>query len=146
MHSELGEFYATDARAIAVTPCDAETGPSSASCIALGGREQTYAPEFTFNVGAQYVFSLPGGDTLTPRLNYGHVSEQWATLFQNEARGDLVEARNIFNGQLAWTHGDIIATLWATNLTNEEYVAALNSGMHFYGPPRQVGLRVTRVF
>lgn len=146
MHSELGEFYATDGRAISVTPCDIETGPSSASCIALAGREQTYAPEFTFNIGAQYVFSLPGGDTLTPRLNYGHVSEQWATLFQNEARGDHIEARNIFNGQLAWTHGDFIATLWATNLTNQEYVAALNSGMHFYGPPRQVGLRVTRVF
>lgn len=146
MHSELGAFYATDGRAISITPCDTETGPSSVSCIALEGREQTYAPEFTFNIGAQYVFSLPGGDTLTPRLNYGHVSEQWATLFQNEARGDLVEARDIFNAQLAWTHGDLIATLWTTNVSNEEYVAALNSGMHFYGPPRQFGLRVTRVF
>ncbi|UPT64540.1 MAG: TonB-dependent receptor [Hyphomonadaceae bacterium JAD_PAG50586_4] len=147
MNSELGTFYATDPRiggpAVA---CDPASGPASATCIDLGGRSQTYAPDFTFNVGAQYVFSFANGDTLTPRLNYGHVSQQWATLFQNEARGDEIEARNVFNGQLAWTHGDFIATLWATNLTDQEYVAALNSGLHFYGMPRQVGLRVTRVF
>jgi iron complex outermembrane receptor protein len=146
MHSEIGEFYATDPRAISITSCDPETGPTSLSCINLDGHEQTYAPEFTFNLGAQYVFHLESGDTITPRLNYGHVSEQWATLFQNEARGDLVEERNIFNAQLAWTHGDIMATLWATNLTDQHYVAAINSGLRFAGPPRQFGIRVLKTF
>lgn len=147
LHSELGTFYATDPRiggpAVA---CDPSTGPTSATCINLEGREQTYAPELTFNIGMQYVFALPGGDTLTPRVNFGHVSEQWATLFQNTARGDAIEDRNIFNAQLAWTHGDWIATAWATNLTDERYVGAINSGLRFAGPPRQYGIRLFRSF
>ncbi|NWG52859.1 MAG: TonB-dependent receptor [Hydrogenophilaceae bacterium] len=146
LKSELGEFFATDPRVPATTPCDPETGPSSASCINLVGREQTYAPEFTFNLAAQYVFRLDGGDRLTPRINYGHVSEQWATLFQNVARGDNIEARNVVNGQLAWTHGDLVVTLYGTNLTDQEYVGAINSGLRFAGPPRQYGIRLMRVF
>lgn len=146
METEIGEFFATDPRAISFTPCDPATGPVSASCLNLDGREQTYAPELTFNVGMQYVFELQGGDTIIPRLNYGHVSEQWATLFQNVARGDRVEERNIVNAQLAWTHGDFVTTLWATNLTDQHYMGALNSGLRFAGPPRQYGIRVYRAF
>lgn len=146
MESEIGRFYATDPRTISITACNPQTGPTSASCINLEGHEQTYAPELTFNLGMQYVFNLPGGDTLTPRLNYGHVSEQWATLFQNPARGDRVEERNIVNAQLAWTHGDFVTTLWATNLTDQHYMAALNSGLRFAGPPQQFGVRVFRSF
>ena len=146
MESEIGAFFATDPRAISFTACDPAVGPTSLSCIDLEGNEQTYAPELTFNVGMQYVFRLPGGDTLTPRINYGHVSEQWATLFQNEARGDLVEQRDIFNAQLAWTHGDFVTTLWTTNATDQHYMGALNSGLRFAGPPRQYGIRVYRAF
>ncbi len=43
---------------------------------------------FTFNIGMQYVFGDGSDNEFTPRINYGHVSDQWATLFQNEARGD----------------------------------------------------------
>lgn len=146
MHSELGQFYATDPRGATFTACNPVTGPSSVSCINLDGRDQTYAPEFTFNIGAQYRFTLANGDTLTPRLNYGHVSEQWATLFQNVARGDKIEDRNIFNAQFAWTHGDLITTLYATNLSDQHYVAAINSGLRFAGPPRQFGIRLMKVF
>jgi iron complex outermembrane receptor protein len=146
MESELGAFYATDPRVAGGTPCDPGTGPSSASCINLAGREQTYAPEFTFNIGGQYIFDLPNGDTLTPRINVGHVSQQWATLFQNVARGDRVESRTVTNAQLAWVHSDYIVTLFANNLTDEHYVAAINSGLRFAGAPRQFGLRVAKLF
>ena len=61
------------------------------------------------------IFTLGDGDTLTPRVNFGHVSEQWATLFENPALGDRIGARNILNAQLAWTHGAIVTTLYATN-------------------------------
>jgi iron complex outermembrane receptor protein len=146
MKSSLGAFYATDPRVIAGAACDPATGPESASCIDLGGREQTYAPNFTFNIGGQYRFDLPNGDTLTPRLNYGHVSAQWATLFEDEAQGDRVEDRNILNAQLAWSRGGLFATLYATNLTDQHYVAAVNSGLRFAGAPRQFGLRIMKVF
>jgi iron complex outermembrane receptor protein len=55
-HSELGTFFAVDPRSGSFVACNPATGPGSASCINLGGRRQTYAPNFTFNVGAQYVF------------------------------------------------------------------------------------------
>src|SRR5262249_16324806 len=118
MHSSLGAFFATDPRVASVLPCNTQTGPASISCISLDGHEQTYAPNFTFNLGAQYEFALGGGDTLTPRINYGHVSQQWATLFENAARGDRIEARDISSAQLAWQHGDIVATLYGTNVTD----------------------------
>ncbi len=146
MKSEIGEFYATDPRGATFTACDPATGPVSASCLNLEGREQSYAPELTFNIGAQYRFTLANGDSITPRLNYGYVSEQWATLFQNAARGDRIEERNVFNAQLAWRSGDLVTTLYATNLTDDRYVAAINSGLRFAGPPRQFGLRVMKVF
>ncbi len=146
LHSELGAFYAVDPRAATVSACNPKTGPTSATCVNLNGRRQTYAPNFTFNVGAQYAFALQGGDTITPRLNYGHVSSQWATLFENRARGDLVEARDVFSGQLAWAHGDLVASVYSTNLSDQHYVAAVNSGLRFMGAPRQYGVRVLKVF
>jgi iron complex outermembrane recepter protein len=146
LKSELGTFFAVDPRAVAFGGCDPETGPASASCIDLTGNEQTYAPDFTFNIGMQYVFGDGTDNEFTPRINYGHVSDQWATLFQNEARGDKVEARDILNAQFAWRHGKVVTTLWGSNLTDQHYMAALNSGLRFAGPPRQFGIRVATTF
>ncbi len=146
LKSSLGEFYAVDPRIVNFGACDPETGPATTSCIALEGHEQTYAPEFTFNIGMQYVFGRGSDNEFTPRINYGHVSEQWATLFQDEARGDLVEKRDILNAQIAWRHDKVITTLWGSNLTDQHYMAALNSGLRFAGPPRQFGIRVATTF
>jgi iron complex outermembrane receptor protein len=146
-HSSLGGFYAADSRIQAGVPCDPQTGPTSGTfCVNLKGHEQTYAPNFTFNVGAQYDFKLDGGDTLTPRLNYAHVSAQWATLFENSLLGDRLAARDLLGAQLAWTHNDIVVTLYGTNLTDQHYVAALNSGLDFAGAPRQYGIRIMKAF
>lgn len=176
MQSDLGEFFASDPRnpaPTAVIPgvgtsvaglinffggCNTATGitvPTAFAslaplvtpyCVNLGGRDQTYAPAFTFNIGAQYDFELSAEDTLTPRINYGHVSEQWATLFQNEARGDRIEQRDVFNAQLSWRHNDIVTTLWGSNVTDQHYVAAINSGLRFAGPPAQYGIRLLKIF
>jgi iron complex outermembrane recepter protein len=141
MHSSLGRFFATDPRIASVTPCDPQAGPSSASCIDLTGHSQTYAPNFTVNLGAQYRFLLSDKDSLTPRLNAGYVGPQWATLFENAALGDHLSGRNIAGAQLAWQHAHFVTTLYGTNLTDQHYVGALNSGLRFAGFPRQYGLR-----
>jgi iron complex outermembrane recepter protein len=146
LKSELGAFFAVDPRVANFGACDPAVGPGTASCIDLTGNEQTYAPEFTFNIGMQYVFGKGSNDEFTPRINYGHVSDQWATLFENEARGDKVEKRDILNAQFAWRHDKIITTLWGSNLTDQHYMAALNSGLRFAGPPRQFGIRVATSF
>jgi iron complex outermembrane receptor protein len=146
MHSSLGRFFATDPRIASVTACDPQAGPSSASCIDLSGHSQTYAPNFTFNIGAQYKFVLSAKDTLIPRVNYGYVAPQWATLFENPALGDHLAGRDISGAQLAWNHDRFITTLYGTNVTDQHYVGALNSGLRFAGPPRQFGLRFLTSF
>jgi len=149
LHSELGQFYASDPRIAATGACNPLTGgtPAATNCINLKGRRQTYAPNMTFNVSAEYEFKLPGGkDTITPRVNFGYVGSQWATLFQNVGRGDLLDSRKILNAQLAWTHGTWTLTAYGTNLTDQHYVAALNSGLYFAGTPRQYGVKVLKVF
>jgi iron complex outermembrane recepter protein len=145
-HSAIGRFFATDPRGLSLAACDVETGPASATCLNLGGREQTYAPKFTFNANVGYDIALGEGLTLTPRVNYGHVAKQWATLFQRPDRGDRIEDRNIVNAQLALAKGTLTVTAYATNLTNQHYPAALNSGLYFAGPPRQYGIKVLKAF
>ena len=146
IHSSIAQFYATDPRIVSVLPCNPMTGPASATCINLKGQEQTYAPNFTFNASAAYDIPLGNGDSLTPRVNYGHVGPQWATLFENPALGDRLSDRNIVNAQLAWVHRNWTVTAYATNLTNQHYVAALNSNLDFAGAPRQFGIKVDTTF
>lgn len=146
MHSTLGRFFATDPRVATFTPCDPQAGPGSTSCIDLTGHPQTYAPNFTINVGAQYKFTLNNQDRLTPRVNFGYVAPQWATLFDNASFGDHLSGRDILGGQLEWIHGRYGATLFGTNLTNQHYVGALNSGLRFAGDPRQYGVRLLVTF
>jgi iron complex outermembrane receptor protein len=67
-------------------------------------------------------------------------------LFENPALGDRLEDRNVLNAQLAWTHGSLSITGYATNLTNQHYAGALNSGLYFAGPPRQYGVRLLKIF
>lgn len=147
-HSELGQFYASDPRIASTGACNPLTGgaPAATNCINLKGREQTYAPNFTFNIGAQYEINLGDNDKITPRVNYGHIDAQWATLFENKNLGDRLTERNIVNAQLEWRHQSWTVTAYATNLTNQHYAGALNSGLYFAGPPRQYGLKVLKVF
>ncbi|HWA60724.1 MAG TPA: TonB-dependent receptor [Caulobacteraceae bacterium] len=144
--SEIGTFYTQDPRLPRSGPCDPMTGPVSASCINLGGNPQTYAPGLTFNASASYRFQLPGGDTLTPGVSFSHIGHQWGTLFDNRAAGDYLAARNLLGATLAWSHGDLVATLYGYNLTDDHYVAALLSPIRMAGPPLQVGISVMKTF
>ena len=146
MHSALGAFFATDPRIVAFTPCDPQSGPASPSCINLKGHPQTYAPSASFNLSAEYRFDIGGGDKLTPRLNFSHQSGQWATLFDNPLLGDKLAPRDLLGGQLEWSHDGYLVTLYGTNLTDQHYVAALNSGLRFAGFPRQFGIRLFKPF
>jgi iron complex outermembrane receptor protein len=146
LHSELGTFYATDPRLSTTTGCNTATGPVGPTCIDLDGHQQTYAPNVTFNLGWQYLIHLGGPDTLTPRMNFAYESPQWATLFENSALGDRLEARRLLGAQLEWKHGAWVGTFYGSNLLNEHYVAAMNSDLDFAGPPRQYGVRVMLTF
>ncbi|MDR3511217.1 MAG: TonB-dependent receptor [Caulobacteraceae bacterium] len=146
-HSELGKYYAQDPRLTPVSSvCDPQTGPATATCINLSGHPQTYAPDLTFNFGGQYTHKIAGGDLLTTSVNFSHISDQWGTLFDNRAAGDHLDARNILGASVAWTHGDITATLYGYNLLDDHYVAALLSPIRMAGAPRQYGISVLKTF
>lgn len=146
-NSKLGTFYAADPRlGAAPAVCNAAAGPATARCINLEGREQNYAPKFTFTAGMQYAIPLGGDATLTPRVDYSHIGETWVSLFQDTRLGDRLDARDIINAQLTLaTNGWSIAA-YGSNLTDQHYVGAVNGIRRLAGAPRQYGLRVTKSF
>jgi iron complex outermembrane receptor protein len=146
LHSELGTFYADDPRNAGSGACSTSSGPATATCQNLTGRQQVYAPQATFNIGADYRFELAEGATLTPRINFGHISSQWSTIFEDADLGDRLQARNLLGAQVAYHRGEWLVTAYGTNLTNEIYYAAVNGGQRYAGPPRQFGLRLQKSF
>ena len=148
LHSALGQVYVVDARLFKTPlPCDPATGnPANPFCVNLKGHAQTYAPSVSGNIGAQYIFDLENGDTLTPRASWSYQSGQWATLFDNRLQGDLLGIRSIVGAQLEWQHDGWIWTLYGSNLTDEHYIVAMESALDFAGPPRQFGIRLLKTF
>lgn len=144
-HSELGRFFAADPRRARTGVCDQNNGPASGNCVNLEGNAQTYAPEMTLTVGVEYDFAL-GQGVLTPRVDYSHISETWASIFANEALGDRLVERDIVNAQLTYAQGDWRVQAYSTNLTDQEYIASIKAGQRYAAPPRQYGVRLTRNF
>ena len=143
--SELGDFFAVDPR-LTRRPCNPQTGPAVGSCQNIGGNNQSYAPELTFNIGVQYEFAMGGGATLTPRIDYSHIGEAWTSIFNNEALGDRLEARNLVNLKLTYQRDDWTLAAYALNATDQTYIAAINAGLRYAGAPRQFGVNLMRTF
>ena len=151
LHSALGTFFATDPRLAAFVSagaCSPLTGPASplTACTNLTGRVLSDAPSWTGNIGAEYAFAIGANATLTPRVDYGYVSSEWATLFESAAQGDLLSARSLVNAQLSYAEGTWRVTAFSTNLNDQHYVSQTNSGLRFPGAPRQFGVRVEKTF
>ena len=141
LHSRLGTLFAGDPRLVPAGDCALSTGPVGPACENLTGNRQPYAPAWTFNTGIQYAIHMGSAGTLTPRLSYSYIAPTWATVFENAALGDRLAARNIVNAQVEDAFGSWRVTAYSTNLTNLEYVAAINNNLRYAGPPRQYGLR-----
>ena len=145
-HSSVGQFFARDPRLGTTGTCNATTGPGTASCIDLGGRRQSYAPQFTLSAGAQYAAAVTDQITLTPRIDYAHISGVYATLFQNDALGDYLRSRNIVNAQLTLTNGTWSIAGFSTNLNDQHYIGSLNGIRRLAAAPRQYGVRISTTF
>lgn len=145
-HTELGTFYAADPRFPRTAVCDPKSGPALATCLDLSGNEQTYAPELTVQLGVAYEFDIGNNATLTPRVDYSHISKTWSTLFQRADLGDRLGGRDIVNAQIEYRRGGWSAVLYSTNLTDLEYVAATQGTLRYAGAPRQYGLKLMRSF
>jgi iron complex outermembrane receptor protein len=146
--SSLGTFYSVDTRVVLVPPasCNLTSGPTGGGCVNYAGNSQTYAPNFTFNAAAAYNFHINGDDLLTPSVTYAHISDQWATLYENRSQGDYLAARDIWGATVAWTHKDYVLSLYAYNLFDDKYVAAVASPIRLAGAPRQFGVSLLKTF
>ncbi len=145
-NTSLGTFFTQDPRLPRAGTCNPTTGPLTASCINLAGHQQTYAPNFTANIGVSYDYQITDVDVLTPNLSFAYISHQWATLFNNASQGDYLAPRQMLNGSLAWKHGSYVVTLYGTNLLNDQYVSAVLPPIRMAGLPRQYGLSVMKTF
>jgi iron complex outermembrane receptor protein len=115
--------------------------------VNVKGHPITYAPSVTYNLSAQYIFNVGStGDTFTPRINFAHVSSQWASIFDNSALGDHLGVRNLLGAQLEYQTNGWFITLYADNATDQQYVASNNSGGLYAGTPRQYGIRLSKDF
>jgi iron complex outermembrane receptor protein len=96
------------------------TGPED-----VGGAQQPFAPNWTLNAGAQYAVALSNGMTLTPRIDYGYVSSQWALPFQKgplDAEFNHLRPVNNLAAQLTLDAGHgLTFSAYGTNLLNEQY-------------------------
>ena len=116
--------------------------PPPNNIVNLSGNEIPFAPNFTGNIGLAYDIKL-GNLTLTPRVDYSHVDETQAALWDTPM--ETLPARDLINAQIALEpdSGKWSAVLWSTNLTDEEYIAGIqnNATLYYAAPPGQYGLR-----
>lgn len=145
--SKLATYFGVDPRnppPLGAPACD-RGGPSSGpQCLDLSGRRLPFQPRTTFSAGAQHRFEV-GSGSLTPRIDVAYTGSQYTTVYQVPLL-DSLDDRTIVNANLTWNNGPWTATLYSTNLDNEQYVIAKLSGLRVAAAPRQYGLRVMRRF
>ncbi|MGI4732958.1 MAG: hypothetical protein ACRYFW_14600 [Janthinobacterium lividum] len=110
-----------------------------------GGGSNLLSPRFTGNAGVQYSFPAGGGATLTPRINYAFVGQQYAGLFYSPTL-DLLRSRGLLSALVTYHHGDWQIEGFANNLTNKSYVSGIGGTNEFFGPPREYGVRASITF
>ncbi|MFO1014990.1 MAG: TonB-dependent receptor [Caulobacteraceae bacterium] len=146
----VGVAYLSGELRSAATLSDNTVTPSVA-VVVPAGEDLPFAPHWTFTAGIQYTFNVWDG-TITPRLQYVYIADQFATPFHQTLAQQLVTrvpARNVVDLRVTWQPSDYWRVEgFATNLFDETYIASQvqNSssadGGIIYGAPRQIGLRV----
>lgn len=132
-------------------PPGTDPGCSTGNRLVPDGRVLPFSPEWTINAGLEYEFLLGDDMTLTPRLQFSHVSEQYATPFPSAAT--LVPARDLIDFRIGLRPTDnLLLEGFVSNVLDEVYIASQiqNSssadGGIIYGAPRQIGIRAKLSF
>lgn len=108
-----------------------------------GGGPNLLSPKWTYSLGVQYSFDAFGG-TLTPRLNYAYVGDQYAGLFYTVS--DRLASRGLLSALVTYQpKQNWRLEAYANNLTDKVYVAGGGTN-EFYGPPREYGVRLNVEF
>jgi iron complex outermembrane recepter protein len=115
--------------------------------VDYSGRPTPYAPEWTASLTASYDLDI-GAGTLTPSVQYSFNDERWAAFTQFPA--EHLDSYNLVNANLMFAPANSSwkVALWATNLTDEEYLSSSLTvpplfSFASFGAPRQYGIDVT---
>ena len=155
LDTELSSLTFVDARALPpgqLGPQCAAGSPSNPPLcfdydpyiITTDGGPNLYSPKWTYNVGVEYSADLPGGVTLTPRLNYGYVGSRYDYLAYGPY--DLIQSRGLLSALVTLEFQEWKIEGFATNLADKEYVVGRSDNNEFYGAPREYGVRVGVTF
>jgi len=119
----------------------------------LSGNQMPLTPPWTFNIGAQYTFDLPGSYTLVPRADFYWKDNMWGRIFEDGA--DRINAWSVTNAQIQLNAPDIwYARLWMANVFDQhnitgEYVTDPTSALFtnaFVEAPRTYGITLGAKF
>jgi len=112
------------------------------------GRRLPFTPEWTINAGIQYAFDLSDNVTLTPRVQWAHLSSQVATPFPSF--NTIVPSRDVVDIRIALEinrryrlEGFVSNVFDATYIASQIQNSSSADGGSIYGAPRQIGVRAT---
>ncbi len=104
-----------------------EPGQWTASTISvINDRDQTKAPRWQYNIGADVSFSK----RLTARLEFEGRSDSYFGYYHNQK----TDAYSLLNASLGYRLNAFNIRLWARNLTNKDYAV---HGLYFANDPRK---------
>lgn len=127
---------------------------SAGNNVALNGRQLPNSPDFTFNIGIQYIIPLSEKWVLTPRADYYYQASSYARVF-NTAH-DNMKAYDVTNASIELNNRE-----WGLNIQayvrnvfdkvyiQDQYLTDASSGLYtnvFLGDPRTYGVSVTKKF
>ncbi len=138
----------------------AEFGPNNLGGIERDDPLSGGAPEFKWNLGAQYEIDLGSGGTLTPRVDVEHTGKIYtgsSRLNDPSVRdAQFLPSETLVNARLTWLNEDqdLSVSLEGRNLTNEYYyytqfdlrTAGAGSLKAAVAPPREIALTVRKNF
>ncbi|MBO9714586.1 MAG: TonB-dependent receptor [Sphingomonas sp.] len=116
------------------------------------GRVLPFSPEWTLNAGVQYEVVLGGsGNSITPRVQWSHLSEQVATPFPTF--NTIVPGRDVFDARVTLQIAENYKLEgFVNNFTDKLYIASQiqssssADGGIIYGAPRTYGVRAVVKF
>jgi len=113
------------------------------------GQSIPHAPKWSYYLNADHTFNLDGGTTLTPRLSWRWVDEQYAGV--QVIPGNLTPAYNVLDFTLGYDTDSWSLSFYVSNLTDEHPVVAVGEPAtpninYTLAPPRTYGFVVNAQF
>lgn len=132
--------------------CPSGTPSSPPACFdylpyteVAGDGDNLFSPDWSFNFGVQYDFTLTNNMLLTPRLNYGYIDNRYTNLFYDPIL-DLLESRGLWSAMITLNADNWYVEGYGKNLADKEFISGQAADNEFYGAPREFGLRALMRF